>query len=71
MTYHKTAKNNSVTGYWEICKATELSAAKREASKTCGTYADDVICVGVALDDEATAFDTIAEKRNGKWIDVA
>lgn len=69
--YYMTAKNNSTIGYWEKCNATTLAGAKREATKECGEgYVADVICVGVALDDEATAFETVSEKRGNKWTDL-
>ena len=73
MKYYKTAKNNNTVGFWEECNATELSAAKREATRDCGSgYMDDVVSVGVPeFDCEDSPIKTIAEKRSGKWVEVA
>jgi len=72
MKYYKTTKSTGTTGYWEVCASTTLLGAKREATRDCGGYEGDVICVGM---DEYNRGDspihTIAERRchHGKWRD--
>jgi hypothetical protein len=71
MKYYKTAKNNSTVGYWELCTAETVTGAKREATRDCGAYMDDVVCIGISeFDCPDSPIKTVSEKHNGRWIDM-
>ena len=70
MKYFMTAKSNSSTGYWVLCKAKTLKAAKNECTKRFGKgLLSDLLCV--AVKDSRYPRRTIAIKKNsykGKWL---
>ena len=69
MTYYKTAKSNNETRTWEKCNATTEASAKREATRDYeGRVAGGVVCIGV--EESGFSIRTIAEKRNGKWVNL-
>ena len=68
--YEMTATSNSTVGYWEPCKATTLTGAKREATRRYKAgYVGDTIKVGYRGDDGQLQVLATASNRDNKWTD--
>lgn len=69
-----TSKHNSETGYWEKCKATTLTGAKREATTKYGAgYIDAVLVIAEHDHGGYEQRHEIASKSNAanaKWVNL-
>lgn len=69
--YEMTATSNSTVGYWEPCKATTLTGAKREATRRYKAgYVDDTIKVGYRDESGQLQVLALASNRDNKWTDA-
>jgi len=71
--YYMTSKRKSETGYWEECKASTLSGAKREATRAYGAGYLDAVLVIATGDGVTEQRREIAKKSNypgSKWVKI-
>jgi len=73
MKYYMTVISNSDREFWEKCKSTTLTGAKRECRRTQTGYGRDRQAVGIEEypESEDSSIITVADTtRNGKWVDL-
>jgi len=69
-TYYMTSKRNSEVGYWEKCKATTLTGAKREATTAYSSgYLDAIIAIaeGDGITEPRREISSKLNSAHAKW----